>query len=111
MKFHIYTQYLENYGDADKPFWKNKGGEDYIVDVHGFRFDTEFSEHHGQMIVDELSRVIEYKNAFAEEFIIGWVFVEDDFTTQYEDEQLEYDGEVKYPAIRTSYDEMMKEYA
>lgn len=109
MRFHIYTQYLENYGDADKPYWKNKGGEDYIIDVPGFRYNTEFSDHHGQMIVDELSSKIEYKNDFAEEFIIGWQFVEDDFTTQFEDEQLEYDGEVLYPAKRMTYEELMKE--
>ena len=111
MRFHIYTQYLENYGDANNPYWKNKGGEDYIIEVPGFRYNTEFSEHHGQMIVDELSSKIEYRNDFAEEFIIGWTFVEDDFTTQFEDEQKEYDGEVAYPAIRTTYDDMMKEVA
>jgi hypothetical protein len=108
MKFHIYTQYLENYGDADKPYWKNKGGEDYIIEVPGFRYDTEFSEHHGQMIVDEISSKIEYRNDFSEEFIIGWAFVEDDITTQFEDQQLEYDGEVKYPARRMTIDELME---
>lgn len=108
MKFHIYTQYLENYGDAKKPYWKNKGGEDYIIDVPGFRYDSEFSEIHGEEIVKELSSKIEYKNDFAEEFIIGWTFVEDDYTTQFEDEQLEYDGEVKYPAKRISIDELME---
>lgn len=108
MKFHIYTQYLENYGDAANPYWKNKGGEDYIVDVPGFLYDTEFSDIHGQHIIDELSKAIEYKNDFAEEFIIGWSFVTDDYTTQFEEEQMEYDGKVTYPAKRISIDELME---
>ena len=108
MKFHITTQYLENYGDASKPHWKYKGAEEYIVDVPGFRYDTEFSDHHGQMIVDELSEVIEYSNEFQQQYIIGWGFVPDDFETLFERDQIEYDGEIKFPAKRASYDELME---
>ena len=30
-KLMINTQVHENYGDADKPYWKPKGGNDYVV--------------------------------------------------------------------------------
>jgi len=30
-KLLIQTQVYENYGDADKPYWKAKGGGDYVV--------------------------------------------------------------------------------
>ena len=30
-KLLITTQVYENYGDADKPYWKAKGGGDYVV--------------------------------------------------------------------------------
>lgn len=108
MKFHIYTQYLENYGDADKPYWKNKGGEEYIIDVPGFCFDDEFAFKKGQMIVDELSSKIEYSNSASQEFIIGWGFVDDEYMTQEEEDQMEYEGRVVYPAKRLSYDELME---
>jgi hypothetical protein len=29
--FVIGTQYMENYGDSEAPYWKAKGGYDYIV--------------------------------------------------------------------------------
>ena len=31
MKVAIYTQTRENYGSADQPYWKMKGGEVYVV--------------------------------------------------------------------------------
>lgn len=32
MKLAIYTQYQENYGDAEKPHWKFKGGATFVVE-------------------------------------------------------------------------------
>lgn len=29
--FVVCTQYKENYGDSTKPYWKFKGGSDYVV--------------------------------------------------------------------------------
>ena len=31
MKLLIQTQVYENYGDANEPYWKPKGGADYVV--------------------------------------------------------------------------------
>jgi len=108
MLFHITTQYLENYGTAEEPYWKRKGSEEYLIDVPGFNFDHEMAFKKGQMIVDELSSKIVYRNDYTEEYIIGWGFVPDDFQTWFEKDQLEYDGEIKYPAKRLSYDELME---
>jgi hypothetical protein len=107
MKICIHTQYKENYGTAEDPYWKMKGGEEYIVEVPGFNYDHEMAFKKGQMIVDELRPKIEYSGAMAEEYINGWGFVPDDFMTDFERDQLKWDGEVRYPAKRFTYDELM----
>ena len=108
MKFCITTQYMENYGDVEKPYWKYKGADEYIIDVPGFRFD-DMAYKKGRMIVDELSEKFEYRNDYSQEYIVDWKFVEDDYQTESELFQLEYDGEIAYPAKRLSYDDLMKE--
>ena len=37
MKLYITTQYYENYGSADNPYWKAKGGEDYFYQLYRIR--------------------------------------------------------------------------
>jgi ribulose bisphosphate carboxylase small subunit len=32
-KWIVGTQYRENYGDSEKPYWKMKGGSDYAVEA------------------------------------------------------------------------------
>ena len=108
MKFHITTQYKENYGTADEPHWKYKGSEEYIIDVPGFNYDHKMAFKKGQMIVDEMLPRIEYSNDFTEEFMIGWGFVPDDFLTEFERSQLEFDGHIEYPAKRVTYEELME---
>ena len=108
MRFHITTQYHENYGDRENPYWKAKGGEDYIIDVPGFIYDDVMSFKKGQMIIDSLYGVLEHDGVYTKEYIIGWGFVPDDFQTLFERDQIEYDGEVLYPAKRMTYDELME---
>ena len=107
MKICIHTQYKENYGTEAEPYWKFKGGEEYIVEVPGFNYNDEMSFKKGQMIVDELTSKIEYSGAMAEEYINGWGFVPDDHLTDFERDQLKWDGEIRYPAKRFTYDELM----
>ena len=114
MKLYIFTQDLENYGTHDwdgegevPQYWKAKGGTDYIVDIPGFRWNAEFAEKNLRMIVDELRFVIEESNDYYRSTILGYEMVEDDFMTEYEQSQLEYDGKVMYPARRKTYNEMM----
>ncbi len=115
MKLLISTQYRENYGAHDwdgegecPQYWKFKGGDDLIVEVPGFRFDEEFADKKAQMIVDSMRDKIEYKSEYAEEYIVGCDFVEDEYMTEYERSQLEYEGKISYPAKRINYDEFME---
>ena len=114
MKLYIFTQDQENYGAHDwdgegeaPQYWKAKGGTDYIVDVEGFRWNEEFADKKLRMIVDELRFIIDESSDYYRSSIFGYEKVEDDFMTDYEQSQLEYDGKVMYPAIRKSYNEMM----
>ena len=108
MRILIFTQYRENYGTEAEPYWKNKGGEEIIVEVDGFRFNDEFAGKKAQMIVDELTPKIEIDNAFQQEYVLGWEFVEDDYQSDFERSQLEYDGEILFPAKRVTYEELME---
>lgn len=101
MQLHIVTQFRENYGNKLNPYWKNKGGEDYLIDVSdiaeslNIRSDVE-------AVVVRVKDQIEYFNDSAEEFIVSWGLVEDDYKTEFEKSQLEYDGSIVFPAKRLS---------
>jgi len=90
-KLLIQTQVYENYGDALKPYWKAKGGGDYVVkNFKDFNRVTEF--------VMALRGQVEQDNEFYTETIIGWEVVADDYLTEFERSQLEYEGQIRYPA-------------
>jgi len=90
-KLLITTQVYENYGDADKPYWKAKGGSDYVVKK--FKQFNKVTE-----VVMALRGQIEQDNEFFREHIIGWEVVADDYLTEFERSQLEYEGKITYPA-------------
>jgi hypothetical protein len=89
-KLLISTQILENYGSEDNPFWKAKGGEDYVV-----KNFTDFNRVN--QVVHSLRNQIEIDHAFCQEFIRSWEIVEDDFLTDFERSQLEYEGRIDFP--------------
>lgn len=114
MLIFITTQYCENYGSADQPHWKYKGGDEYLFHVDGFKFNDEFARKNGEMIVDSLRDRIEYSGEMSKEYILDWEFVVDDYQTAYEKSQLELDGEIFHPAKRLDYDvfiDRTKDYA
>ena len=98
MKLHIITQYMENYGAHDwdgegecPQYWKMKGGEDYfILNVDS---DTE-----ADAAVDQVRGDIEWNDIGSRQYIIGYGLVANDFMTEFEVSQLEYDGKIAYPA-------------
>jgi len=90
-KLLITTQVYENYGDADKPYWKAKGGGDYVV--KNFKKFNKVTE-----VVMALRGQIEQDNEFYREHIIDWEVVADDYLTEFERSQLEYEGKITYPA-------------
>ena len=104
MKLHIQTQIQENYGAHDwdgegacPQHWKFKGGNDYMVPVDTVK-TGEFFNKKCQMIVDSVRGQIEENSDYYRETILGWTLVADDFLTEFEQSQLEYDGAIVYPA-------------
>jgi len=97
MKLHIITQYMENYGAHDwdgkgecPQYWKMKGGEDYfILNVGETEVDSAVAQVRGD---------IEWNDIGSRQYIIGYGLVADDFMTEFEISQLEYDGKIVYPA-------------
>jgi hypothetical protein len=97
MKLHIITQYMENYGAHDwdgegecPQYWKMKGGEDYfILNVDETEVDAAIAQVRGD---------IEWNDIGSRQYIIGYGIVADDFMTEFEISQLEYDGKIAYPA-------------
>ena len=88
-KLLITTQILENYGSEDNPYWKAKGGEDYVV--KNFR-DFNRVAH----VVMALRSEIEIDNPLYQEYIAGWEVVDDDYLTEFERSQLQFEGKVTY---------------
>ena len=101
MQLLITTQIQENYGAHDwdgegecPQYWKFKGGNDYKYDLGSVARSAfalaELVEHfRGQIDVDSVG----YR-----EYIIGWDVVADDYLTEFERSQLEYEGSITYPA-------------
>jgi hypothetical protein len=99
MKLMITTQIQENYGAHDwdgigacPQYWKFKGGNDYSYALGSFVRNTEALAELVQALRDQ----IECDNEGFREYILGWSVESDDYLTDFEQSQLEYDGEIKY---------------
>ena len=90
-KLVILTQVYENYGSAEKPHWKAKGGDTYVVSNF-----TQFNSV--QAVVDSIRDRLEIDDDFYNEYIVDWYVAEDDYLTRDERLQLEFDGRITYPA-------------
>ena len=90
MKLHILTQDQENYGTDEQPYWKFKGGEDFFV-----LMGTSNGNVHA--LVESLRPRIEHDTPYFRRAIIGFEVVADDYLTDFEQSQLEYDGKIVYP--------------
>jgi len=100
MKLMISTQYMENYGAHDwdgegecPQYWKFKGGEEYFVRV-GTATDVELLTN----VVDSVRGELEWDNPASRQYILGWELVADDYMTEFEQSQLDYEGEIRHPA-------------
>lgn len=60
----IQTEYVENYGTAEYPVWKNKGGEIYLVEC--------------EAEMPELFKLIEFSNPYACEFVFTHRKIDED---------------------------------
>jgi hypothetical protein len=98
-KLHIYTQDQENYGAHDwdgegecPQYWKFKGGEDFFIPK--FKGGDEAAT----MAVLALRSHIEEDNQYFRRQIVGWSIVANDYMTDFEKSQLEYEGKITYKA-------------
>ena len=97
-KLLITTQVHENYGAHDwdgvgevPQYWKAKGGNDYVI-----RNFTDFGNVTETVMA--LRPQVESDNEYFREYIINWEIVADDYLTEFERDQLEYDGEIRFPS-------------
>ena len=98
MKLLITTQNLENYGAHDwdgvgecPQYWKAKGGSDYVVkNFTNFNNTTE--------AVMALRGQIEEDSEYFRSSIIDWEIVADDYLTEFEQDQLNYEGKIRFAA-------------
>ena len=88
-KLYIFTQNYENYGSEDDPYWKAKGGSDYFV------YDFDGDEATTIMLVRDQ---IECDNPFYRSQIAGWEVVPNNYLTEFEQDQLDYEGSIRFPA-------------
>jgi hypothetical protein len=92
MKILITTQYRENYGTAEEPYWKFKGGENYFI------LGVDPVKVAPGVLVEQVRGQIEYSGRMSEEYILDWELVADDYVTDFERDQLEYEGRIQFPA-------------
>jgi hypothetical protein len=93
----IRTQYRENYGTEDQPYWKNKGGQEYKV--KGVPSNENITNINN----------IEYSNSMSQQFVINWSWENDDYMSWFEQSQLEYDGVVQFREPVIEYEDLCKE--
>lgn len=97
-KLLIVTQVYENYawredgtiGTGVDAYFKPKGGDEYVV--RGVDPEQVFE------VLEKVAGQIEKANDYYQEFIVDTKIVEDDFLTEYELNQLAFDGAITYPA-------------
>jgi hypothetical protein len=97
---------MENYGAHDwngegecPQRWKFKGGSEYKV--LGVPLNIDY-----QVVVEAAG--VEYSNEGASESIISWSVEADDYMSEFEKSQMEYDGVVSSPEPTMDYSDIME---
>jgi len=101
-KLLITTQVYENYacngdgsiGTGANAYWKAKGGSDYVI--------RNIDINNVKALAKAAAAQIEYADDYFTEHVIGWEVVEDDYLTEFEQSQLDYEGRIVYPAQELS---------
>lgn len=96
-KLLITTQVRENYGTHNwdekgecPQYWKSKGSMDYVVKKF------KGGDSAATTAVMGLRSQIEKDDNFTKETIIDFKIVPDNYLTEFEKSQLEYDGEIRF---------------
>jgi len=99
MKLMITTQVQENYGAHDwdgqgecPQYWKFKGGNDYSYNLG----PVARSEQALAELIHALRKQIECDDVGYREYIVGWSVEADDYLTEFEQSQLEYEGKIVF---------------
>ena len=100
MKLLLTTQVHENYawqedgsiGTGENAYWKAKGGSEYVVK------NVDPLKVAPGSIVDSVRNQVEEDNEYFREYITDWELVPDDYLTDFERSQLEYEGQIDHPA-------------
>lgn len=104
MMFVIRTQFMENYGAHDwdgqgecPQRWKYKGGSEYKITGVDATADPE----------DYINLAnVEFSSDGAREYIVNYSFEADNYLSDFERSQMEYDGHIAYPEPHLSWAEM-----
>jgi hypothetical protein len=98
-KLLISTQVYENYGAHDwdgqgecPQYWKAKGGNEYVIK------NFKGNDRNATELTMVASAQIEQDDQYFREHIIDFRIVADDYLTQFEKDQLEYEGRIMFPA-------------
>jgi predicted ATP-binding protein involved in virulence len=99
MKLLITTQVYENYawnedgsiGKGDDAYWKAKGGDEYVV-------TGIWDEEEAVTAVMVLRKDIEKDTDYYREQVIDWVLLDNEELTPFEQDQMEYEGKITFPA-------------
>jgi hypothetical protein len=107
MMLVISTQVYENYawnedgsiGTGPDAYWKAKGGSEYKI--LGVPTDVDLDE-----VVTLVRGDIEKSNDYVQETIIGYGLEADDWMSDFERSQLEYDGDIEFPEPTIEYSDL-----
>ena len=100
----IRTQYRENYGTAENPYWKNKGGQEYKVK----NLPNPISEEELLDVAHDLLPELQYENEYQIQYMLDWSVESDDYMSWFEKSQLDYDGEITFYEPSYEYDDLKK---
>lgn len=96
-KLLVLTQVYENYGAHDwdgrgecPQYWKAKGGSEYVV--------KDIDVNRAYAIAQAAAKQIDTDTEYYTETVMGWEVVADDYLTEFERDQLEYEGLIRFPA-------------
>lgn len=94
-KLLITTQVYENYGAHDwdgkgecPDYWKAKGGNEYVV--------KNIPVNDAAAIAARVENQCTEDSDYFREHVIGWEVVADDYLTEFERDQLEYEGKIRF---------------
>jgi hypothetical protein len=101
MKVIFSTQAMENYGTEESPRWKGKGGDEYVV-ANPTLQDVVNMNNAGTWIdyIRALTKAFESEHSCGNEYyeyILGWSLEEDNYKSEFERNQLKYEGKISFP--------------